>query len=670
MKHSIIIPTYRDRDNEDIVKLVSEIETMSTGEYELIVTCQKASAAINRNYGLNNSNNDLVIMIDDDIRSLPYGWNEEIIRLLVEDENIKIVSARLMAEDGRLGLNMGNNYDVSSDVVEVESGYVPTACIAFKKEDDIRFDETYIGSGFEDTDFMNQMMKKYPNSKHVINNLVKLIHINEMKEQRGENWEKNKAYFMNKWKNFIGRKQVVRRKLEEKKISLCMIVKNEEENLPRCLNSVKGLVDEIIIVDTGSTDQTKLIAKRMGAQVYDFPWNNSFADARNESIKHATGDWILIMDADEEVNTGTRLSLQQLANNPIKRPVNYLIQIGNILDDGGIVETRMSRFFPNNKNIIFEGPIHEALKINGQDFMTLATDLFTLKHYGYSKQFVTERNKMERNISALEAEVEKDPNNAYYRYHLASSYVVAKELDKAINEFGLWEKIIENLDGIDVSMGISAYIGTLAQLERYEEAIVIGKKYKEKSSFNPDFCLNYGGVLSKVKNFIEAEEMLTKAILIGKQQAPIKTSSYDKDSMGWKPMYLLGDIYAQQGKNIQAIEIWKQASVIRPTPELYKAISNACMMTQKYEDGVNYIKTMWELWPQTKNTQDVINMANIYLQINKIPLAIELLLSLPDGKKHVDSLLIYLSEQCAYDLIETIETFIIENFKDVFPEYT
>jgi len=669
MKHSIIIPTYRDREHEDIVKLVTEIETMSTGEYELVVTCQKASAAINRNYGLDNSNNDFVIMIDDDIRALPYGWNEEMIRLLIENPKIKVVSSRLMTEDGKPGINMGNNYDLSKDVVEVESGYIPTACIAFKKEKDIRFDEAYIGSGFEDTDFMNQMMKKYPESAHVINNTVKLIHMNEMKEQHGDNWEKNKAYFTMKWKNFIGRKQVSRRELALKKISLCMIVKDEEANLPRCLSSVKGIVDEIVVVDTGSTDGTKSIAKRMGAKVYDFPWNGSFADARNESIKYATGDWILIMDADEEINTGSRLQIQQLANNPMKRPVNYLIQIGNILDEGGIVETRMSRFFPNNKGIVFEGPIHESLKIDGKDFMTLATDLITLKHYGYSKQFVDERNKMERNISALEAEVAKDPNSAYYSYHLASSYIVAKQMDKAIEEFKRWEELVSKLDGIDISMGISAYIGALAQSEKMEDAVIVGEKYKEKCSFNPDFCLNYGAILAKVKNFTKAEEMLKKAISIGKQQSPIKTSSYDKDAMGWKPMYLLGDVYAQQGKNIEALEMWNIAEKIRPTPELYKAMSNAYMITQQFEKGVDCMKKMWSLWPDRKVTQDVVNMANIYLQLNKIPLAIELLMSLPEGKKHVDSLLIFLAEQGAYDLIETIEAFIIENFKDVFTEY-
>ncbi|WP_233476275.1 glycosyltransferase family 2 protein [Paenibacillus sonchi] len=78
-----------------------------------------------------------------------------------------------------------------------------------------------------------------------------------------------------------------------------MIVKDEEALLSRCLESVKGIADEIIIVDTGSTDRTKQIAENYGAKIYDYVWSNDFAAARNESLRHAAGKWILVLDADE-----------------------------------------------------------------------------------------------------------------------------------------------------------------------------------------------------------------------------------------------------------------------------------------------------------------------------------------------------------------------------------
>ena len=82
-------------------------------------------------------------------------------------------------------------------------------------------------------------------------------------------------------------------------ISLCMIVKNEEDTLARCLDTVQDIVDEINIVDTGSTDRTKEIAKKYTSRIFDYPWNDSFSDARNESFKHATKDYILYLDADD-----------------------------------------------------------------------------------------------------------------------------------------------------------------------------------------------------------------------------------------------------------------------------------------------------------------------------------------------------------------------------------
>jgi hypothetical protein len=96
------------------------------------------------------------------------------------------------------------------------------------------------------------------------------------------------------------------------KVSLCMIVRNEEHNLPACLQSARGLFDEIVIVDTGSTDRTKEIAGELGARVFDFPWVDNFAVARNESNRHATGDWIFWLDADDRLDGTNRFRLAGL----------------------------------------------------------------------------------------------------------------------------------------------------------------------------------------------------------------------------------------------------------------------------------------------------------------------------------------------------------------------
>lgn len=91
-------------------------------------------------------------------------------------------------------------------------------------------------------------------------------------------------------------------------ISLCMIVKNEAGNLSRCLTSVRGVADELIIVDTGSTDDTVAVARSFGAAIVSFPWTGDFAAARNAGLEQARGTWILVLDADEELDAGSKES--------------------------------------------------------------------------------------------------------------------------------------------------------------------------------------------------------------------------------------------------------------------------------------------------------------------------------------------------------------------------
>src|SRR6516225_12200315 len=95
-------------------------------------------------------------------------------------------------------------------------------------------------------------------------------------------------------------------------ISHCLIVRNEVANLPACLQSAADLVDEIIVVDTGSTDRTKEVAARFHARIFDFLWVDSFAAARNESLCHATGQWVFWLDADDRLDEANRARLREL----------------------------------------------------------------------------------------------------------------------------------------------------------------------------------------------------------------------------------------------------------------------------------------------------------------------------------------------------------------------
>jgi glycosyltransferase involved in cell wall biosynthesis len=119
-----------------------------------------------------------------------------------------------------------------------------------------------------------------------------------------------------------------------KTISACIICKNEEPVLDKMFNSIKSVVDEIIFVDTGSTDKSKDIAAKYGAKIYDFPWTGSFSDARNEAMKYATKDFIFQIDCDETLTSQSVAELQRLKNCDLKL---YNVTMHNFLDTGDMV---------------------------------------------------------------------------------------------------------------------------------------------------------------------------------------------------------------------------------------------------------------------------------------------------------------------------------------------
>jgi len=194
MNYSIIIPTLKNLN--DIQPLIEEIKKNTVGDYELITTCENMSAAKNRNKGLNLATKDYIIMIDDDVSNIPYEWNINLCKPFMEYNNIAIISARLINADKQASAMSSGNYDMITPIISVHR--IPSACIAFKKTH-LRFDEAYIGSGYEDTDFCEQFKKLDLKYSFIINNNVKVVHKNEAKNQRGHEWAKNKQIFFNKW---------------------------------------------------------------------------------------------------------------------------------------------------------------------------------------------------------------------------------------------------------------------------------------------------------------------------------------------------------------------------------------------------------------------------------------------------------------------------------------
>jgi tetratricopeptide (TPR) repeat protein len=203
-------------------------------------------------------------------------------------------------------------------------------------------------------------------------------------------------------------------------ISVCMIVKNEEELLPNCLESVRNWVDEVILVDTGSTDRTVEIGESYGARIYHQEWTGNFSEHRNYSISKATKDWILIIDADEEiVAKDVDMMRQALTQNDY--PL-IMIDVFNMEQDTGRVSSHLPsiRLFRNGLGIKYDGIVHNQLEYD-KSLKPLKIEA-ALNHYGYNLTQEKMNKKFARTKALLEKQLEENPDFEFAHYNLAQLY--------------------------------------------------------------------------------------------------------------------------------------------------------------------------------------------------------------------------------------------------------
>ncbi|WP_020616169.1 glycosyltransferase [Paenibacillus daejeonensis] len=220
------------------------------------------------------------------------------------------------------------------------------------------------------------------------------------------------------------------------KVSLCMIVKDEERHIRRCLESVKNVVDEMIIVDTGSTDQTIEICQTYGATILRQLWRGSFADARNYGLEAASGDWILFLDADEELH-GTDAHLIRTAaevQDVDLMSVQVVNYTGKAPDPDEVYVVDQYRIFRRDRGFRFRNRIHEILYIpdtihSSPVVVKLAV---TIYHYGYLDSETELKDKFKRNMQLLRRELAVPKHDPWVEYHMASEYYRIGNIESAI----------------------------------------------------------------------------------------------------------------------------------------------------------------------------------------------------------------------------------------------
>lgn len=365
----------------------------------------------------------------------------------------------------------------------------------------------------------------------------------------------------------------LRKKREKYTLSICMIVKNEEKNVTDCLESIKEIADEIIIVDTGSTDKTKEIVSKYTDKIFDFKWIDDFSAARNFSLSKANNDWILWLDADDIVDNPEEIP-------PLLRETFGACNFNIVYGTNTFCQARL---FRNCLNIRFAGRVHEYPILDNAILRTISKVNVIHKTEKHSSE-----DRSQRNYRILKKELEDDPNNARTLFYIANALKELTEYDRAIE---MYRKYLERATWRDEKWMAQRYIGNILQWnKRYKEAI---EEYKKALEIDDRWAETYyyiGECYYLLKNDESCIDWMLKA---ARQSIP--------ETQLWKeiPIYeeapyrYLFVAYESLGDYQNALAYCKMASEKKPDDQWLKdkciyyknLIDNKSMVIECYRQG-------------------------------------------------------------------------------------
>src|SRR6266852_5628223 len=378
-------------------------------------------------------------------------------------------------------------------------------------------------------------------------------------------------------------------------VSVTLIVKNEESSLPACLASVTGLADEILVVDTDSTDRTKEVAAGLGARVLDFPWIDDFAAARNEGLKHASGKWIVWLDADERLDDANREKLRALIAGLTDENAAYVMKqrSGEGIQYEPAAQARDSaepllalrardsgepllalraraprsftvvdqvRLFRNNPQVRWRYRVHEqilpALRQVGCDirFTDIAID-----HAGYVDPALR-RRKTERNLRLLLLEDAERPDDPFTLFNLGWAY---QELGRTAESLPL---LIRSLERSQPSDSIVRKLYTLItagyrQLGRPGEAMAACRAGRARCPDDAELLQLEATLRSEAGDLSGAEACLRQ---LTRLQPTSHFASLDEGLRGPGARHQLAQLYRQTGRLAEAETEWQAVVAEQP----------------------------------------------------------------------------------------------------------
>ncbi|MBE0447944.1 MAG: glycosyltransferase [Actinobacteria bacterium] len=301
------------------------------------------------------------------------------------------------------------------------------------------------------------------------------------------------------------------------RLSLAMVVKNEADNLGRCLESVQGVADEIVVVDIGSTDNTVAIAQKFRAKVIHYEQQDNYLAAANISLEHSTGDWVIFLDASEELAREDIVSLKELLEDTEHEGFffNEFSFIGGKEDDGAVINITF-RLWRNKPTYRFSSVIREQIVAKVQSYNpNIGFAGIRINRYGHLSQTTKEKDRIQQNLNILLKEVEKHPYDVFVRLNIGIEYLKLKDYEKALDQY---KKAFANLSGLDAScapMLVRNIALCLKWLGRHQESLKVLKDAEGAYPGYTDLFYIEGLVRLAGKDFAPAIKCFKRCLAMG-----------------------------------------------------------------------------------------------------------------------------------------------------------
>jgi len=369
--------------------------------------------------------------------------------------------------------------------------------------------------------------------------------------------------------------------MKRKTVSLCMIARDEESSIGKAIKSALALVDEIIVVDTGSRDNTRIIAEGYGARVIDFPWREDFAAARNAALAEASCDWIFVLDTDEQLQSVRPVEFQRLLHE--RQAVAYRVRMMN--DRGG---TQMSRFpvvrlFRSHPDVRYRYPVHEQITpslavVAAAEGLEIADSPLVILHGCADGDVRTQ--KRERNLRLLRKAVARHPEEPYFEFQLASEAMVKLD-EEALPVAGLatsrhhlesaWRKVSAQPEALRRLLTYGDHLAAdlaaaLVAEGRADDAAEVLRRAQEDWGRRPYLLLQSAAAgLARLR---AADEPCQRAALAHDiSQDLVDLQAYgdgtkvvaDPRLTTLHPLRYFGELYLEQGEITRAAECFEQA---------------------------------------------------------------------------------------------------------------